>query len=304
MDFQAFPSIDMSIPLRYCKPEITADAFKFYEFQIMAKSTFAGVARRQGLKEGEEWKVLANFNRASLDDMLAEMDEIGVERCVMAAIKLWSRRQHALAMDYKVEDIAALVKKSNGRVIGAAGYNPFRIPESLAEIDLAVKEYGFKYVWFHPISFGLPPNDKKCYPLYAKAVELGITVGYQSGHSAEPLPSEPGRPMYADEVVLDFPELTLILTHTGWPWVEEWCSMVWKHPNVYGCINAYFPSALDASLVRFIDSSRGRNKVVCGSHGFGMTRFKKEFLELSISDRTKKAILKDNAIRALKLSDS
>jgi predicted TIM-barrel fold metal-dependent hydrolase len=302
MDLQAFPSIDMSIPLRYCKPEITADAFKFYEFQIMAKSTFAGVARRQGLQEGEEWKVLANFNRTSLDDMLAEMDEIGVERCVMAAIKLWSRREHALAMDYKVEDIATLVKRSNGRVIGAAGYNPFRIQESLEEIDLAVKEYGFKYVWFHPISFGLPPNDKKCYPLYAKAVELGITVGYQSGHSAEPLPSEPGRPMYADEVVLDFPELTLILTHTGWPWVEEWCSMVWKHPNVYGCINAYFPSALDPSQVRFIDSSRGRNKVVCGSHGFGMTRFKKEFLELSIGDATKKAILKDNAIKALKLS--
>jgi predicted TIM-barrel fold metal-dependent hydrolase len=204
-------------------------------------------------------------------------------------------------MDYKVEDIAELVKKSDGRVIGGAGYNPFRIQESLEEIEMAVKEHGFKYVWFHPISFGLAPNDKKCYPLYAKAIELGIPVGYQSGHSAEPLPSEPGHPMYADEVILDFPELTMILTHTGWPWVGGWCSMVWKHPNVYGAINAYFPSALEQSQVRFIDSPRGRGKVVCGSHGFGMTRFKKEFLELPISDRTKQAVLRDNAIKAFKL---
>jgi len=301
MDLKEFPSIDMSIPLRYCKPEVTKDPFNFYEFQVMARTTFAGVARKQGLKPGEEWKVLMAMNRASLDDMLSEMDEIGVEHCVMSAIKLWSQRDHALMMDYKVEDIAEIVKKSNGRVIGGAGYNPFRIQESLEEIEMAVKEHGFKYVWFHPISFGLRPSDKKCYPLYAKCVELGIPVGYQSGHSAEPLTSEPGHPMYADEVVLDFPELTLVLTHTGWPWVAEWCSMVWKHPNVYGAVNAYFPSALDPYQLSFIDSPRARKKVICGSHGFGMTRFKKELLELAISDETKRAVLHDNAVKVFKL---
>ena len=301
MDLKDFPSIDMSIPLRYCKPELTSDPFRFYEFQVMARTTFAGVARRQGLKPGEEWKVLMATNRKSIEDMVSEMDEIGVEHCVMPALKLWSRHDHTLMMDYKVEDIAEVVKKTNGRAIGGAGYNPFRIQESLEEIEMAVKEYGFKYVWFHPISFGIPPNDKKCYPLYAKCIELGIPVGYQSGHSAEPLPSEPGHPMYADEAILDFPELTMVLTHTGWPWVAEWCSMIWKHPNVYGAINAYFPSALDSYQVNFIDSSKGRNKVICGSHGFGMTRFKKELLELSIDDRTKKAILRDNAAKVLKL---
>jgi len=301
MDLREFPSIDMSIPLRYCKPEVTEECFKYYEFQVMARTTFGGVAKKQGIKPGEEWKVMASFNRASLEDMLAEMDEIGVDRCVMPAMKIWSRRDHAVSLNYKFADIAEVVKKSSGRIIGAAGYNPLRIQESLEEIETAVKEYGFRYVWFHPTSFGLSPNDKKCYPLYAKCVELGIPVGYQSGHSAEPLTSEPGRPMYADEVVLDFPELTFLLTHTGYPWIEEWCDMVWKHPNVYGVMNAYFPSAWDPVQVRFMNSARGRSKVLCGSHGFGMTRFKKEFLELSISDETKKAVLKDNAAKILKL---
>ena len=64
MDLKAFPSIDaMSVPLGYCRGEFTKGPFEFYEFKVMAKTTFAGVARRQGLQPGEEWKVLAATNR-------------------------------------------------------------------------------------------------------------------------------------------------------------------------------------------------------------------------------------------------
>jgi len=301
MDLNEIKSIDMSIPLRYVKPEVTGDCFKYYEFKVMARTTFGGIAKKKGFGRGEEWKVMASMNRKDLPDVLSEMEETGTEHIVMNAMKIWSRRDSTVALDYTVDEISELIKKSNGKVIGGAGYNPFRITESLREIEKAVKEYGFKYVWFHPTSFGLKPNDKLCYPLYAKCVELGVPVGYQSGHSAEPLTSEPGRPMYADEVALDFPELTLVLTHTGYPWNEEWCDMVWKHENVYGMMNAYFPSAWNKDQVRFMDSPKGRSKIVCGSHGFGMTRFKKEFMELPISDQTKRAVLYDNAAKILKL---
>ena len=303
MELKEIQSIDMSVPLSYCSPpEVAKKMFEYFEFQMMAKTTFAGLFKRLGLKPGEEWKVLGAASKGYLEAVLSEMDEVGVERSVMPDLKIWSYRHNTLmAEEGTIHKIAEVVKKTNGRIIGGAGYNPFRIQESLEEIEVAVKEYGFKYVWFHPISFGLRPDDRKCYPLYAKCIELGIPVGYQSGHSAEPLPSEPGHPMCADQVMLDFPELTLILTHTGWPWIDEWCSMIWRHANCYGAINAYFPSGLDPALVRFIGSSRGRDKVVSGSHGFGMTRFKKEFLELPISDESKRKILRENAMKVLKL---
>ena len=92
----------------------------------------------------------------------------------------------------------------------------------------------------------------------------------------------------------------MILTHTGWPWIDEWMSMVWKHPNVYGNIGAYFPSALDPALVRFMDT-RGQDKVLWATNGFGMTRCKKEFLELPIRDETKKKVLRENALKVFKL---
>jgi hypothetical protein len=122
----------------------------------------------------------------------------------------------------------------------------------------------------------------------------------QTGQSAEPLPSEQMRPMHADEVAINFPGLTLILTHTGWPWVSEWISMLWRHPNVYGNIGAYMPSTLDPALVRFMDGP-GRGKVLWATNGLGLTRCKKELLELPIRDATKKAVLHDNAIKVFKL---
>ncbi|MFC1924001.1 amidohydrolase family protein [Chloroflexota bacterium] len=299
MELKDIRSIDCSVHLHYCEPEAVKVLFKCFEYQEMVKGTFAGVAKRLGLKKGEEWKVLAT-GKSSPEEMFAEMDEIGIERCLLLQLRMWSYRDNIL-VGYNLPQIVEVVKKSNGRVIGAAAYNPFRIKESLEEIEIAVKEYGFKYVWFHPISFGLRPDDRKCYPLYAKCVELGIPAGYQCGHSAEALPSEPGHPMCADQVALDFPDLILILTHTGWPWIDEFCSMIWRHRNVYGMLNAYFPSTLHPDLVKFVDSPRGRDKVMSGSHGFGMTRFKKEFLELPVSDETKKKVLRDNAIKVFKL---
>lgn len=107
--------------------------------------------------------------------------------------------------------------------------------------------------------------------------------------------------MYADQVAIDFPELTMVLTHTGWPWIDEWMSMLWRHPNVYGNIGAYMPSSLHPEQVRFMDSVRGQNKVLWATNGFGLTRCKKEFLELPISDKTKKKVLRDNALRVFKL---
>lgn len=299
MELKDIPSIDCSVHLFYCKPEAAKELFRCFEYQEMAKGTFAGVAKKLGLKPGEEWKVLAT-GKTSPEEMFSEMDEIGIKHAMLLQLQMWSYRDNIM-VGYSLEQINEVVKQSKGRVIGVAGYNPFRIEESLRDLERAVKEYGFKYVWFHPMSFGLRPDDRKCYPLYAKALELGIPVGYQCGQSAEALPSEPGHPMLGDQVALDFPNLKLILTHTGWPWVEEFCSMIWRHRNVYGMLNAYFPSAFDKKLVEFIDSPKGRDKVMSGCHGFGMTRFKKEFMELPIKEETKRKVLHDNAVKLFSL---
>ena len=282
------------------------------EFRLMTRTTFKTVFKgfvptpeQMKAVTPEQMKAFSVLQgHASVSELITDMDELGYDKIVISATKMWSYRYHfKLLLDYSIDDVGDIVREAKGRVIGAASYNPFRIEESLQEVEKGVREYGFKYVWFHPLSFGLRPDDRRFYPLYAKCNELDIAVGMQVGHSAEILPSEVGHPMYVDNVALDFPNLRINLSHTGWPWVDEWCSMLWRQPNVYGDISAYFPSRLEQSQVRFMDSSRGRDKVLFGTNGFGLKRCKEEFMALPIRDETKSMVLRENAIRFLKLDE-
>ena len=66
---------------------------------------------------------------------------------------------------------------------------------------------------------------------------------------------------------------------------------------------AYYAKSLDERLIRFMDSNRGRDKVLFGTNGLGLERCKREVLELPISEETKRAVLYDNNARFLKLDD-
>jgi predicted TIM-barrel fold metal-dependent hydrolase len=279
--------------------------FRWEEFKIMARSTFKSQFGGKVPTE-EEFKQIkkAGFmpGHESVEELLKTMDEVGYDYVVITDVKMWSYYyHHRLIMDFGIDRVNEAVQKGKGRVIGGVSYNPFRIDESLRDIEKAVKEYGFKYVYFHPITFGIAPNDKKCYPLYAKCVELGVPVGMQVGHSAEPLPSWVGHPMYVDEVAIDFPTLKINMSHTGYPWIDEWCSMIFRHPNVYGDISAYNPAHLNAATVQFMNGGRGREKVMFGTNGYGLKLCKDQFLSLNIKDETKRRVLRDNAIEFLGL---
>lgn len=271
-----------------------------YESKVMMNSIFKGVMLKMGLQPGEEWKVTMPMWPGNVPKMLEEMDQVGVDLIFIEQLKLWSPYEHRAPFVIPLEEMDALVAESGGKIIPGGSYSPFKIKESLEEIEIGVKEHGFKYVWFHPITFGIPLNDRRNYPLYAKCQELGIPVGVQTGHSAEPVPSEPGRPYNMDIVAIEFPELKIVLTHTGYPWIEEWISMCWKHPNVYGCINGYYPKDLDQAIVKFMDT-RGRDKVMWGTNSWSLKRCKEEFMELPIRDECKKKVLRDNAIKVFNL---
>jgi len=301
INLKEYKAIDTMCRPFYFDNEFRKSLADNWEHRTMAYTTFAGVMKRLGLKEGDEWKVLPG--KPSIQDMIMEMDETGVEIVFIDQEIEWSRRENREYGHYHLEKMAAAMDKSNGRIVGGGGYNPFSIAESLHELERGVKEFGFKYVWNDPVAFGLRADDRRYYPLYMKCLDLGIPACIQVGQCARPAPSEYGHPMHAGEVAFDFPELTLVLTHTGWPWVDEWISMLWRHPKVYGNIGAHFPKDLDPAQVRFMDG-RGRDKVFWATNGFGLMRCKKEFLELPIREETKKKVLWENAIKVFNLNSS
>jgi predicted TIM-barrel fold metal-dependent hydrolase len=298
----------MNYPIQV-KEIVDYDFNKFEEWQILAKTTFSPFFPLgrfpKTSEELEKHKHLFGtvfYPYESMEELIQAMDEEGYEKICVVACKMWSyRKSFNLIFDFTIDQVNEMVKKGKGRIIGGAGYNPFRIPESLREVEKAVKEYGFKFVYVHNISFGIPFNDKKLYPLYGLCSSLNIPVSLQVGHSAEPLPSWVGNPMSVDEVVMDFPDLKINLSHTGFPWIKEWIDLVWKHPNVYGDISAYMPKSLDPELISFMSSPRGNTKVMWGTNGLGLRRGKQQILEMDMKEEAKKNILRNNALRFLGL---
>lgn len=294
VDLKKIPAVDIMNYLWYCDPEERQKYFSAYEWKDVAfKTTFKGV--------GTVERAMKYFGVPSLEDMLKEMEEAGYEYVILTAFKQWSYVKQVHILETPIEKIKEVVDRSGGKVIGGVSYNPLRIEESLREIDKAIKEYGFKYIYFHPEGYGIPPNDKRYYPLYAKALEYDVPVGLQTGHSAEVMPNDPGNPIYVDEPALHFPGVKFILSHTGWPWTEEWFAMIWKHPNVYGDISAYPARALPLRE-RYIEiMDRVPEKILFGTNGLGLRRCKEQFMELPLSDEKKKMILYDNAKALFKL---
>ena len=244
------------------------------------------------------------FRTISTEEFIKEMDEASYEKVFLAAIKMGSYRARAMNMDYNNEMIYEETKKFPDRLVGIAGYDPLNIMESVRQIEKAAKEYGFKGVYAHTISWGMTADDRRMYPCYAKCVELDIPFSMQIGQSWEPLPVDVGRPIYVDKVVVDFPELRFICSHTGYPWHEEVVSLAWSRPNIYIDIAAHFPRTLPVrmkALVDFMDSRAGRNKVLFGTNSFPLKPYLDQFMALPISEETKLAVLRENAIRVFKL---
>ena len=108
--------------------------------------------------------------------------------------------------------------------------------------------------------------------------------------------------MYMEEVAFDFPNVTIILGHSGYPWVSEWMHLIEKFPNVYGDISSWPPRALP-ERDRHVDfmSRRGRNKVMFGTNSMGLKLCKDQFMDLPLKDDVKREVLRDTAIKVFKL---
>jgi predicted TIM-barrel fold metal-dependent hydrolase len=245
------------------------------------------------------WKMEDGLNGWSIEEFIAKMDAAGVDKVCIPAVKMARYPSREMIWDISTEEVAEVVRANPERFIGLAGIHPFRGKSGLEDLTNAVKIHGFKGAYLHTYGFGLPLNDKRYYPYYAKCVELNIPVLMQVGHSAERMPNELGRPMLMDDIALDFPELNIVGAHTGWPWVEEMISLAWKHANVYVGIDAHMPKFLDPSLLQFL-KSRGKDKVLYGTNGplrFTHEDTLQQIDEWGLKPEVKSKILRENAVR-------
>lgn len=254
------------------------------------------------LEDEEELAVFENVGRANtlrgytVDEFRTYADEVGLGKVHVAAFYGWSFRNQRPYLRVTPEEVYEVSRQLSGRVYGLFGVNPFDALKGVKHFEKSVKEYGFVGLHVHPHGFDLGPDHAYYFPYYVKCVELGVPAVFSMGHTLDFMPIENGRPARLDKIALYFPELTIVCTHTGWPWVEEAIALASKHPNVYLGTSAYAPKYWKPEMVRFINSW-GQDKVLWGSD-FPLVKHPeslKQVEELNLRESAKEKLLWKNA---------
>ena len=180
--------------------------------------------------------------------------------------------------------------------------------EAVRKLERARKEHGVVSCMVFP-SGQFPQvdvNDKKMYPLYAKACELDIPLCINGGVVGPRMPFSPQHVERFDEVCYDFPELTIVMMHGGEPWTELAAKLMLKWPGLHYMTSAFAPKHYPKAIIDFANT-RGADKVMyCGYFPAGLT-LERQFTDMPnvpFRDHVWPKFLRENALRVFKIEEA
>jgi uncharacterized protein len=232
-------------------------------------------------------------NEGPLDvrGLVALMDELGVATGIFTG-----------GLDRNTDKLLDVCDANPGRFLVAGGVGdpsrPGRAVKRIRELD---QHPCFSMVRVMPLATQFPTNDARHYPIYQVCEELGIPVGINAGIPGPQVRSRVQHPELLEDVLIDFPGLTVIVAHMGHPYEELLMNYMRKWPNLYVSCTAYAPRYMDPNLVAFMNTKTYRGRVIWGSDEpwFPMRRSLGEARELPLDDEAKALFLGGTARRLL-----
>ena len=195
--------------------------------------------------------------------------------------------------------------------IGFCSVDPRKGKAAVEELERSVLSLGLRGLKLHPIHQAFFPDDPAFIPLFAKAEKLGIPVLMHSWYAAA-VANAPGgggfelaysRPIpHVDSLAARHPDLTIIMAHPAWPWIQEQVAVALHKSNVFIDLSGWAPRYIPKELISEA-SGRLRKKVLFGSDYpyISPVTWLEQFQELDIRDESRPLILHDNAARILNL---
>lgn len=236
--------------------------------------------------------------------LIAEMDRAGIEKLVM--------------INYVTPDVVGFTEASNefsarmaapfpGRLIPFGGIDPRRVPDVAAEMDRLLGELGLRGIKLHPPHQFFRPNDylnredlRDLATVYEKCIAYGVPVMVHTGTSVFPRArNKYADPMDLDDVVVDFPDLKLIVAHGGRPlYMDETFFLLRRSSNVFVDISSVPPKKL---LDYFPWIQRVAGQAMFGSDWPGpgvkdLTSNIEDFYALPLDEATKRQVLRETAL--------
>jgi len=180
--------------------------------------------------------------------------------------------------------------------------NPFVVSNPAKELKKYILQCA-KGLKLYPSYNHFYPNESRVYPLYALAQEEKFPVLIHTGSSIfKGSKVKYANPIYLDDLAADFPDLCLIMAHSGRGlWYEKAFFLSRIHPNLHLEISGLPPKNL---LNYFPGMEENIDKFIYGSDWPGIKTISsniKAIKALPLTEESKRKILYENAARILGL---
>lgn len=134
------------------------------------------------------------------------------------------------------EYIGDYCRDHGDRMVGFAGIDPTQ-EDAADQVMHVSRDLGLKGITMCPAAADFHPSDTRAMVVYERAAALQMPVIFYPGtHLSPKTKMEYARPHLLDEVARSFPNLKMVVSHLGYPWVDETLTLLGKHQNVYSDI--------------------------------------------------------------------
>ena len=259
---------------------------------------------------------------APYDEAASKYFKVGKRPTITETLKYYREKKIGLVMftvdtEFEIgnrripnEEIADAARENADIMIAFASIDPHKGKMGVREARDLVESGAVKGFKFHPTCQGFFPNDTLAYGLYELIAHYKLPAIFHTGHSGIGTGMRGGgglrlkysQPIHIDDVAVDFPDMTIILAHPSWPWTDEALSMALHKPNVYIDLSGWMPKYFPPQIVQYANSQL-KHKMLFGSD-FPLIqpdRWITQFRESGFKPEVHDLILKQNAIRALRL---
>ena len=147
-----------------------------------------------------------------------------------------------------------------------AAVDPHRGERAARELERAV-EAGCIGLKLHPGYQDFVPDElEPAREVYARAQDLGVPVLFHQGTTRlQPAYIKPCRPVHLDRIAVDYPDLKIVISHVGYPWVDEAVQVAWRNPNVYVDLAGILPRYYPPQVWHYLQMADLRDRVLFGS---------------------------------------
>jgi uncharacterized protein len=208
------------------------------------------------------------------------------------------------------EEIADAAAENSDIMIAFGSVDPHKGKMGAREVRRLIENHGVKGFKFHPTVQGFLPADKMAWPLYEVIAEYKLPAIFHSGHSGigsgmrcgGGLRLQNSNPMLLEDVAINFPDMEIVIAHPSWPWQDEALSLAMHKPNIWIDLSGWSPKYFPAQLVQYANTLL-KDRMLFGSDFplISPDKWLKDSKEAGFKDEVMPGILKNNAIRLLRL---